>query len=207
MSKSSKICSADLREKVLANARECWLSFVAWDQLSRSRELPDVPSLFFSTQWQFLPFEKGLFVDVLIRMVVLFDNDADQVSFNAYRKLDPSLPAVDPKYAAAIKRVQSIRHNAVAHWNSQQNLSGWLSKFELSVNDIELVLMCVREQHDFLLAMKLENPPDTFAILDKSERKAMDAFIEVLRDAARFRLVDAQQRAEATAYYTRANTE
>jgi hypothetical protein len=67
--------------------------------------------------------------------------------------------------------------------------------------------MCVREQHDFLLAMKLENPPDTFAILDKSERKAMDAFIEVLRDAARFRLVDAQQRAEATAYYTRANTE
>ena len=206
---AAKNCQADLGElrgKILANARGCWCSFVTWDQLSKSRETSEVASLFYSTKWQLLPFESGLFVDVLLRMVVLFDDRPDQVSFHAYRVVDKSLPKVDPKYEDAIRRIRCIRHNAIAHWNSQQNLSGWLAKFQLSIADVELALACVRELHDFLLALELANPPDTFGILETGGRKDMDEFIEVLRDAARFKLVDARSREQANALYELANS-
>lgn len=139
-------------------------------------------------------------------MVVLFDDkERDQVSFHAYRAVDKSLPKVDPKYDDAIRRIRCIRHNAVAHWNSQQNVSGWLEKFQLSITDVESALACIRELHDFLLALEHAKPPDTFAILEIGTRKKIDEFIEVLRDAARFKLVDAPARYQANARYEAAN--
>jgi hypothetical protein len=203
--KTNQVDLGELRGKVLANARACWCSFVTWDQLSRSREQSEVASLFYSTKWQFLPFENGLFVDVLIRMVVLFDDKPDQVSFHAYRGVDKSLPNVDSKYLDAIRRIRCIRHNAIAHWNSQQNLSGWIATFQLSITDVELALACVRELHDFLLALQLAEPPDKFGILEISTRNEINEFIEVLRDAARFKLVDAQSRDQANALYAVVN--
>ncbi len=206
MKKLSALDLTDLRLKVLANARGCWCSFVAWDHLSRSRESSEIASLFYSTKWQFLPFEGHLFEDVLLRLVVLFDDkDLDQVSFGAYRARDSSFPVVEPEYAAVIARVRCIRHNAIAHWNAQENLSGWLAKFQLRVEDIELLFACIRKQHDLLLSLELSNPPDTFRILENRTRASIEEFIGVLRDSAKYKLVDPESKDRADKFYEIAN--
>jgi hypothetical protein len=134
---------------------------------------------------------------------VLFDDkEPDQVSFDAYRQLDSSFREIDKTtYGAAIQKIRCIRHNAIAHWNSKNTLHGWLKKFSLATDDIELALRCVRELHDYLRGIDLADDFDLFAKIEKQTRREIDDFIEKLRDSRRFLFVDAEAKKNAIEMY------
>lgn len=198
--------SVDLNKlggRVLSNARDCWSSFVAWDRFSSGRETSEIEGLLRVSGWSFLPFEAHLSADVVIRLAILFDSRyANQASFHAYRKAGGALSNVDSAHKNRLTNLLKVRHHAVAHWNAEQSVAEWIAASGLKFEDVKQLLGEVRRLHDELLALELASPPDTFEILRVQTLAKVDAFVDVLRDGARFKLVEPNARERAKTYYS-----